>query len=318
MDLTFNNPGYLWLLLSLPLLAVTHFILLKYSKKKAMKFVNFEAMRRVSGITLLTKNISILVLRLSILLFLILAASGTSFWYYGKANENDFVLAIDASASMSTKDFEPSRLEVAKDAGIEFVDSLTTKTEVGLVSFSGIAFIEQLPTADLLKVKQRINNIDIMVSGGTDLSAAIITSTNMLLNSRKGKTIILLTDGSNTAGPFVDDTIQRGIDYAKKHHVIVHTIGIGTNESLVGFLPEELGVKSIFDASALEKIADETNGQFYKAEDKEDLISAYNDISEISEEGFLSIDLSFIFLLIALIIVFIEWGLINTRFRALP
>lgn len=318
MDLTFNNPGYLWLLLSLPLLAITHFILLRYTKRKAMKFVNFEAMKRVSGVTLLTKNISILVLRLGILLFFILGVAGTTFWYYGEANENDFVIAIDASASMTTNDFEPSRLEAAKESAINFVDSLTTKTEIGVVSFAGIAFIEQLPTANLLKVKQEISEIDIMIAGGTDLSAAIITSTNILLNSRKGKTIILITDGSNTAGPFVDDIIQRGIDYAKKHHVVVHTIGIGTNESLVGFLPEELGVMSVFDTSALERIANETNGEFYKAENREEVNVAYENISEMSEKGFLSIDLSYTFLLIALIIVFIEWGLINTRFRALP
>ncbi len=318
MDLTFNNPSYLWLLLSLPLLTITHFILLRYTKKKAIKFVNFDAMKRVSGFTLLTKNIPILILRLGVLLFFILGVAGTTLWYYGKTNENDFVLAIDASASMTTKDFEPDRLEAAKYSAVGFVNSLTTKTEIGVVSFAGIASIEQLTTADLLKVKEKINNIDVMVAGGTDLSAAIITSTNMLLNSRKGKTIILLTDGSNTAGPFVDDIVQRGIDYAKKHHVVVHTIGIGTNESLVGFLPEELGVKSVFDTSALERIANQTNGEFYKAENKQELVSAYNSISEMSEEGFLSVDLSYTFLLIALIIVFIEWGLINTRFRALP
>jgi Ca-activated chloride channel family protein len=318
MALTFNNPSYLWLFLSLPLLTITHFILLRHIKRKAMKFVNFEAMKRVSGITLLTKNIPILVLRLSILLFLILAVSGTTYWYYGETNENDFVLAIDTSASMTTKDFEPSRLEAAKDAAKDFTNSLTTKTEIGVVSFAGIASIEQLPTADLLKVKQKINEIDIMVTGGTDLSAAIITSTNMLLNSRKGKTIILITDGSNTAGPFVDDIVQRGIEYARKHHVVVHTIGIGTNESLVGFLPEELGVTSVFDTSTLERIASETNGEFYKAENKEEIASAYKSISEMSEEGFIAVDLKFTFLLIALTLVFVEWGLINTRFRALP
>ncbi len=318
MGLTFDNPGYLWLLISLPLLAITHFILLRYSKRKAMKFVNFEAMKRVSGVTLLTKNIPILIIRLGVLLLLILSAAGTTFWYYGQTNENDFVLAIDTSASMTTKDFAPSRLEAAKGAAIEFVNSLTTKTEVGLVTFSGVAFIEQLPTSNFLKIKQKINDIDVMVAGGTDLSSAIITSSNMLLNSRKGKTIVLLTDGSNTAGPFVDDIIQRGIDYARDNHVVVHTIGIGTNESLVGFLPEDLGVKAYFDASVLEKIANETRGEFFNAEDKIELSNAYKEISEKSEEGYIPIELSFIFLVIALALIFLEWGLINTRFRALP
>ena len=210
MNITFNNPSFLWLLLSIPLLALTHFILLKHIKRRAMKFVNFQAMKRVAGITLLTKNIPLLILRLFALLLLIFAVSGTTLWYYGETNQNDFVLAIDTSASMTTTDFEPSRLEAAKESAIGFVDSMTSKTEIGLVSFSGTTFIEQLPTSDLYKVKQKINEIDIMISGGTDLSSAIITSTNMLLTSRRGKTIILLTDGSNTAGPFVDDGIDSG------------------------------------------------------------------------------------------------------------
>lgn len=318
MNITFNNPSFLWLLLSIPLLALTHFILLKHIKRRAMKFVNFQAMKRVAGITLLTKNIPLLILRLFALLLLIFAVSGTTLWYYGETNQNDFVLAIDTSASMTTTDFEPSRLEAAKESAIGFVDSMTSKTEIGLVSFSGTTFIEQLPTSDLYKVKQKINEIDIMISGGTDLSSAIITSTNMLLTSRRGKTIILLTDGSNTAGPFVDDGIERGIEYARNQHVIVHTIGIGTNDSLVGFLPEELDVRSYFDSSSLERIANGTSGKFYRAENKDELLSAYKDIINMTEEGFISVDLNFLFILIALILIFIEWGLINTRFRALP
>jgi len=318
MDLTFNNPSYLWLLFSLPLLGITHFILLKFIKRKAMKFANFEAMKRVAGVTLITKNVPILVLRLFAILFLILAAAGTTFWYRGTANENDFILAIDASSSMTTQDFEPDRLGVAKEAAKDFIDSLNSRTEVGVVSFAGTAFIEQLPTADLLKVKQSIDQIEILPAGGTDLSAAIITSTNLLLNSRKGKTVIMITDGSNTAGPFVEDIVQRGIDYARRHHVTVYTIGIGSNATTVGFLPPELGITAVFDESTLTRIANETEGEFFKAENTQEIDEAYKMISQKKEESYLSIDLSFSFLLIALILVFVEWGLINTKFRALP
>ncbi len=318
MELAFGNPSYLWLLFSLPLLVISHFIILRFIKRKAMMFANFEAMSRVAGVTLITKNISLLIIRLSILLFLILAAAETTFWYTGQTNKNDFILAIDASASMSAQDYEPNRLEAAKDAAEEFVNSLEGKAEIGVVSFAGTALIEQLPTSNLIKVKQKINEIQIMAAGGTDLSSAIITSTNLLLNSRKGKKIILITDGSNTAGSFIENIIQRGAYYARNYHVSIYTIGIGTNETAAGFVPEELGVLSFFDGPTLEYLANETGGKFYKATSMEDIREAYSKINEEAEEGFVSVELSFTFLLLALILVFIEWGLINTRFRALP
>jgi Ca-activated chloride channel homolog len=318
MELAFENPAYLWLLFSLPLLVFTHFILLKHIKKKAMKFANFEAMKRVEGVTFATKNLQVLILRLFIILFLVLSVSGTTLWYEGMSNKDDFVLAIDASASMTAQDFEPNRLDAAKKVAIEFVDTLDSKTEVGIISFAGASFIEQLPTSNLLKVKDSIKNIKIMAAGGTDLSSAIITSTNMLLNSRKEKNIILLTDGSNTAGSFVENIIEKGAYYAKKYHVIIHTIGIGKNETLAGYVPLEFGIPAFFDETAMKTIANITGGKYYRASNIQELRDAYMEISENKEQGYLSINLSFTFLLIALVLVFVEWGLINTRFRALP
>ncbi len=318
MNIAFQNPSYLWLLFSLPVLVITHFMLFKHIKKKAMKFANFEAMSRVIGLTFTTKNMSILYLRLCIIFFLIFAAAGTTLWYRGKTNANDIILVIDASASMTATDFEPNRLEAAKKVAIEFVDSLDARTEIGLVTFAGVAFIEQMPTANLNLVKQKIDGIQIMASGGTDLSSAMITSTNMLLKSRKGKAVILLTDGSNTAGSFVDNVVERGAYYAKRNQVIVYTIGIGSDSVLAGYLPKELGIPSFFDEANLKTIANITEGKYYRAENIEDLRQAYSDIGMKAHESYISLDLSFIFMVLALLLVFIEWGLINTKFRALP
>ena len=68
-EITFQNPIYLWFLISIPLMILTHFYLLRQSKKKAMKFANFETIKRITGKKLITKNISMLVLRSFILLF---------------------------------------------------------------------------------------------------------------------------------------------------------------------------------------------------------------------------------------------------------
>ena len=283
-----------------------------------MKFANFEAMSRVAGTTFVTKNITILVLRLFIILLLIFAAAGTAFWYKGNSNKNDFILAIDTSASMTAQDFDPDRLGAAKQKASDFLDSLKTRTEVGLISFSGATFIDQMPTSNLDLVRQKILLLDIAPAGGTDISSAIITGTNLLLNSKKQKAIVLMTDGSNTAGPFVENIVQRGIDYAKKYHVIIYTVGIGTNQTSIGYVPEGMNIMAVYDEETLRLVANETGGEYYRAYDEQGLKKAFENIGKNSEQGYLSFDLSFICLSIAILLLFIEWGLINTRFRTIP
>jgi Ca-activated chloride channel family protein len=136
MKIVFDNPQFLWYLISVPVLVLSHFLFLKYTKRKAIRFANFEALKRVSGERLITKNLTILVLRSLTLTILILAVAGPVYWYKGLSNDNDFVLALDTSASMTAKDLKPTRLEAAKQAAEAFVNSLSSRTNLGLVTFS--------------------------------------------------------------------------------------------------------------------------------------------------------------------------------------
>ena len=318
MYLTFTHGEYLWYLLSIPLLIVTHFAFLKYTKRKAMRFANFQALKKVSDEKILTKNHVILILRVIVLTCLIFAISGTNLWYKGLTNENDFILAIDTSSSMSAQDFSPSRIEAAKTYSRDFVDNLKSDSAIGIVSFSGASFIEQLPVKDKSEIKDSIQNIELAHVGGTDIPGAIVTSTNLLLNSKKGKSIILLTDGSNTASYFTKDPIVQGIRYAKENNVIIYTIGIGTNNAPIGYLPEYYNISSVYDEAVMVKIANETGGEYYYAFNNVELKKAYDDISSKSKEAYIGLDLSLGLTIITLALIFLEWGLISTRFRAVP
>ncbi|MBD3202834.1 VWA domain-containing protein [Candidatus Woesearchaeota archaeon] len=316
MEIIFDHPYYLVMLASIPLLIVTHFYLLTRIKKKGMKFANFETLKRVSGGNLITKNISLLILRSVIFSLMIIGASGPVFWYMGEESNNDFVLTIDTSASMLAEDLYPDRLRSAKSAAVNFVDSMDTRTSMGVVSFSGISLTETLITSDFSRVKSSIENLDIMTSGGTDIGTALVTSTNMLLGNNKGKSIVLLTDGSQTSGSFIDDPVQFGIDYAKEHHVIVYTIGIGTEQGFAGYIP--LNLTAAYDKSALGRISNETGGRFFEAGNETELNQAFGSIAQLKRQAYLDVDLKFGLMMISLLLLFIEWGLINTRFRALP
>ncbi len=318
IDITFQRPLFLWFLLSIPLLMVSHFVFLKHTKKKGIKFANFQALKRITGESILTKNISILLLRAGIILCLILAVSGMVLWVYGFSNTNDFVIAMDVSASMVAEDIEPTRLEAAKEITLEFIDSMDSRTSFGLVKFAGVPMVEQELTTNKNKIKEKLEKLNTMNSGGTNIEGAIITATNLLVNSDKHKVILLFTDGSTTVGSFSFDSVNEAINYVNEKHVVIHTIGLGSESGPIGYLPEYYNISSVYDKENLITIANQTGGNFYEAQNREELADIYNEFISQKGKAWLDFDLSYGFLILGLLLLFIEWGLINTKFRFIP
>ena len=311
MALVFDIPFYLWFLFVIPLIFVLHAYSIKKIKKKALKFANFEAISRATGKRVYSKNFTLLVIRMLIVLFIVLAAAKTQVQYTGQSSDFDFVLAIDASSSMAAKDFFPSRLEIAKSEAINFINNIASKTNMGVVSFSGTSKIERQVTDDLAVVRSSIRGMEIKTTGGTDFGEAIQTSTNMLVQSNKAKVIILMTDGRNNVGV----PISEAVNYATKNDVVVHTIGIATEEGGKIEGVEE----AIFrlDEETLIAIALGTGGEYFRAADQDSLRLAYQNIASSTTRR-ITTDLSLIFLILALMLLILEWSLSNTKYRTLP
>lgn len=318
VSLTFENPIYLWYLLSIPFLIYTHFYFMRHNNSKSLKFANFEVLKRVTGEKLITRNYTVLFIRMAIILCMIFAVSGTVLWLNGSINDNDFVIAIDVSASMSAQDIIPSRIDAAKSSGIDFINNLNSRSNIGIVTFSSISMIETIPIDNKATLKKVINNIELQKAGGTDVSGAIITSTNLLAGSEKGKAIVLITDGSNTVSGFIDDTLKESLTYAQENHVIIHTIGIGSESGPIGYLPEYYNISAIYNKDVLIDISNSTGGFYFEVFDQESLIKAQEEISKASTVSLIPFKLNYGLMLISLLLLFIEWGLINTRFRKLP
>ncbi|MCD4666738.1 VWA domain-containing protein [archaeon] len=310
VNFTFVSPEYLWFLFVLPFLIFLHFYTLRFVKKKAVKFANFDAIARVTGEQLLSKNIGLLVIRLIIITFIVLAVSGTIMWYEGQSSNYDVVLAIDASQSMLADDYDPNRLEAAKDAAILYIDNLKGETGIGIVSFSGASYIHQQLTTDPNKAKKAIQNISVQGLGGTNIGDAIITSSNLLITSKRPKVIILLTDGRANVGT----QPAEAINYLISEGMVVNTIGVGTEE---GGVFTDGGILSTLDEDTLQKIAEDTKGTYFRAENEERLREAYENINIFSEKR-LSKDLSGLFMVLAFIFLLGEWILISTRYRTIP
>ena len=177
------------------------------------------------------------------------------------------ILALDASNSMEAVDIEPSRIRVEKATAIRFVESLPTRWEVGLVTFSGQAEEVLDPTVDRIGLYNAIHRIKL--KAGTAIGDAIAEA----LPPRKQVvpiSVILLTDGNDNIGLIEPiDAAER----AKEVKVPVYTIGLGVEG--LGSLGDEAKPAN-FDV--LKRISRITGAKFFAAEDRGSLQNVYKEI----------------------------------------
>jgi len=162
------------------------------------------------------------------------------------------ILAIDASRSMCSTDIAPSRLEAAKSAATEFIQSQKSNTQIGIVVFAGFAAIIQPPTTDQEVLMDAVQSIEVgrrtAIGSGIAKSIDAIAEINRnILPSDDSNTtgtlptpvpkgayapaiIVVLTDGVSNVGPLPMDAAQQAADRG----IRVYTIGFGTdaNESI--------------------------------------------------------------------------------------
>lgn len=317
VGLTFSNPQFLWTLLGIPVLIMSHIVFMRNAKSKGLKFANFEALKRINGENFLTTNVSHLILRCFIIFFLVLAVSGAQLNYEAQVSQNTVVFALDSSPSMSTQDFDPNRFEFARNFIRSVVDNIEFNTRYGLISYGGITKVHQQPTDSLVEFRNSLREPQLIQAGGTDMSSAIVNAVNVLnLEDEGGKTIVLVSDGTETTSAFIGNPLQRAVEYANNNNVIIHTIGIGTeDDSPIGFLPEYYNLSNWYRPGNLELLSDETGGTFLEINDPLAVNNTINQIGGELETSIVPYDLTFGAILMVLFIIFIEWGLANTIYR---
>lgn len=189
------------------------------------------------------------------------------------------LVTIDVSKSMEAHDIDPSRIEAAKSAAINFVNGLPAKFNVALISFAGTADIEVNPTTDHGAVTAAIGNLGLRPS--TAIGEGIFTSLGALAavppdpSDPKAKVparMVLMSDGSTQAGR----SSQSAAEEAKKDDVPIYSIAYGTPDGFIisGGQKEPVPV----DYSELARIAKITGGKAYKAESASQLRNVYADI----------------------------------------
>src|ERR671916_1534642 len=147
--LSFLAPSRLWLLLLIPALVGLYLWLVqrKRNRNKSMgmgrTMLDLVIPRDRTWLRHLAVGLSILSL-----LTLTVAFAKPKDQVAVPRERATIVVTIDISLSMQAEDVEPNRLDAAKGAAVEFVNSLPPKFNVALVTFAGTASIAVPPTLD--------------------------------------------------------------------------------------------------------------------------------------------------------------------------
>jgi Ca-activated chloride channel family protein len=241
----------------------------------------------------------------------------------------DIMLVIDASGSMQAQDFKPkNRLFVAREVVKEFV-SKRTHDRIGLVAFAAHAITQCPLTLDYPVLDKLIDEVDIgMLEDGTAIGVALATACNRLKHSEaKSRVVILLTDGQNNAGA-IDPTTAAKV--AASLGIKVYTIGVGTKGRAPMPVDDPVfgrrlvSVEVNLDEETLTKIAELTDGHYFRATDPEELVKIYDRIDEmertrIEQKTFVSYTDQFRwFILPALGMLVLELALGQSILREIP
>jgi Ca-activated chloride channel homolog len=245
----------------------------------------------------------------------------------------DIVLTLDVSTSMLAEDFQilgrrQNRLEVVKDVTKDFI-AKRPNDRVGIVIFAGRPYILSPLTWDHDWSESRLGEVKAgMVEDGTAIGSALTTAINRLRESKaKSKVVILLTDGMNNAGTIMP---EMAAEAAKAMGVTVYTIGAGSKGLVPYPVTDSFGRKGYqrvqidLDEELLGKIAQTTNGRYFRATDTESLKEIFSRIDKMEKTAiemhqYQDYQETYPYLLgLALLFFLAELVLSNTIFRRLP
>lgn len=276
---------YPWLLLALPLPWLAYRYLPEYREaRSAVRVPFFAAMSRAIGqapsAAGATRNPWQLLLNL-LVWALLLAAAARPVWVEKPIERQqpvrDLMLALDISQSMETRDFtdasgaKTDRLSAVKEVVQGFIQR-RKDDRLGLILFGSGAYPQAPLTLDHASLAILLAETGIGMAGpNTAIGDAIGLSLKLLERAaEQEKVLILLTDGNDTSSAI---SPEHAAAMAAAKGVVVHTIGIGD--------PNAEGEAQV-NLQGLQRIAQVTGGQFFRAEDRGALDQVYATLDHIT------------------------------------
>lgn len=186
------------------------------------------------------------------------------------------MLVTDASGSMRATDVNPSRMDAARGAALDFLDGVPKQTRVGVVGFSSSPSVVQAPTTDRAVAREALNSLD--PDGGTATGDALATALDALEaegdpstenDERPPGAILLLSDGATSAG---EDPLVVA-DQAKQAGIPIYTVSLGTPDGQVDIGGQILPVPP--DPETMREIAERSGGEAFSVDDAGELTKIY-------------------------------------------
>ncbi len=270
--------------------------LIKASKKKqpALTVPSLEGFSGLSANESLSATLNTVKLIILWLAWILLIAAVARPQWVGEmvslpTTGRDLMLAIDISGSMATEDMQVNndyvdRLSVVKAVISQFLDA-RKGDRVGLVLFGTNAYVQAPLTFDLKSVKKLMIEAPVGIAGGKTAIGDAIGLTVKRLRERQNeeKVVILLTDGANNVGEIPP---IKAAELASVDGIKIYTIGVGAEEMRVPSLFGSLAGRTTnpsadLDEETLSKIAEATQGRYFRAKDTNTLAQIYELIDKL-------------------------------------
>ncbi|HKI47076.1 MAG TPA: VWA domain-containing protein [Balneolales bacterium] len=303
-----QNINYLWYLLLLPVMgAVAYFAYLRKKKLRSSYFSDSLFKDLYKRYWYLGNRLKNAFLFIGLLLLIVALAGpkiGTSVREV-KRRGVDLLIALDLSSSMNAEDVSPSRLDKAKYELTHLLDKLSGD-RVGLIEFTGDAFLESPLTLDYSTIRMYLNiaNTDQMPNTTTNFNAAMQAALKAFeqgdqntnnSDSQPAKVLLIVSDGENQSYSYTSS-----LNDLVKKHVDIFTLGVGTEQggaipirdnsgALIGYQRDQNGrvVTTHLEPNTLQKIAQQGHGDYFQIQQSSDDISAFvNRINELQKGTF--------------------------------
>ena len=261
--MVFEQSQYLWLLpLLLPL-----FYFLKENKQALEAYFDPAILKRMRHTQrALPKKIRNLLIILALALAVVALARPVIEKGEIKVHTStiDVMVGFDISHSMFAEDIYPNRFAFAKRKFDALLQEMN-EAKLGVIGFSSQAFLISPLTKDVGSLKFLVKNMkfDTMSLKGTDISAALEVTNDLLKESQK-KALLLFTDGGDKTD------YSQEIAYAKEHGILLFIYAIGTEKGGViqtenGVLKDQKGdIVVVKRNDAIKALAIESGGAYLK------------------------------------------------------
>ncbi len=270
--MSFAQPGWLVLLILIPLLGIGALLASRLRKRQWEEFVaprlRGALLRRGSSLPRWLALFFLLTACAAMILALA-RPQGDAGVQTEKTMGRNVLIALDLSRSMRVADVKPDRLAQAKIVIYELLESMPSE-RIGLIGFAGSPYLYAPLTIDHSAVRETVEQVDETWApkGGSDLAAAVHLATETLKKTgQKNNALVILSDGEKHEGD-----LDAMIAEAEKSGVYILAVGVGTEDG--GFVPnadfpngqmvDRSGrpVVSRLQADVMRKLAAETKGRF--------------------------------------------------------